>query len=135
MTAILSPQQEIAARLREVHAERRRIIKKLGKLDDRETDLLTQLQDRGSGNGEQYSLPDFSMFKDTTRRLLTEFWVAPDRMLSHEDIRQDVIGDDLANDCTVWQVICRANAELVKKKFPFEIKNVKKKGYRLVPQI
>jgi DNA-binding winged helix-turn-helix (wHTH) protein len=130
MTAILPPQQEIVARLWEIHTERRKILKKMEKLNDNETDLLTQLQEQG--DVKSIEQPDFSVFKDTTSRLLTELWNAPTRMLSHEDIRQDVIFDDEANDSAIRQVISRAKTELNKMKYPFEIKNVKKKGYTLV---
>ena len=128
-TALLS-KSETVAQLREIHVERQRILKKLAKLNDREADLFDQLQ--GQVRETNIELHDFSMLKDTTQRLLTEFWNAPDYMLSHEDIRQDVIADEGARDETIWQVISRANAELAKMKFPLAIKNIKKKGYKLV---
>ena len=46
---------------------------------------------------ESESIADFSMFPDTTRRLLTELWDAPEKTLDKEDIRQDVIGDEYAH--------------------------------------
>ena len=129
MIVILPRYAETVAQLREISVERQRILKKLVKLNDREVDLFDQLQEQVKRTNIEP--PDFPMFKETTRRLLTEFWNAPDHMLSHEDIRQDVIYDEEANDGTIWQVVSRANSELVKTKSHFEIKNIKKRGYQL----
>jgi len=74
--------------------------------------------------------PDFSRFSDTTRRLLIELWDAPDRIISHQDIREDVIGDFEASLSAIWSVIFRAKKELVGS--GMRIENVWGKGYRLV---
>jgi DNA-binding response OmpR family regulator len=131
MTSTMSTQPEAVVQLQEIHVKRQRILKKLAKLNDREATLFMQLQVQE--NGKTIAPPDFSVFKGTTRQLLTKFWNAPDHILSHEDIRQDVIFDEEAKDCTVWQTVSRANAELIKMKFPFEIKNIRKKRYQLAP--
>ena len=81
---------------------------------------------------EEPETPDFSMFKDTTRRLLTELWDAPRRMLSHQDIREDVMFDEYANDGAVRKAMCIARRELKRKNFSYDIKNIKDKGYKLV---
>jgi DNA-binding winged helix-turn-helix (wHTH) protein len=53
-------------------------------------------------------------------------------MLSHEDIRQDVILDVEASDSAVRSVIQRARKEMqAYRDCYFEIKSVAKKGYRL----
>jgi hypothetical protein len=133
MTTVFTSQQEIIHQLRKNHEERQKVLKKLTMLGDSEAELMMQLQEQSGINA--VVIPDFSMFKDTTRRLLIEFWIAPNRMLSHEDIRQDVMFDNEAKISAIWQVISRANAELSKMKFCFEIKNMKKRGYQLVDKI
>jgi DNA-binding winged helix-turn-helix (wHTH) protein len=77
---------------------------------------------------------DFSMFKDTTRRLLIELWDAPDKMISHQDIREDVIFDEEASDQAVKNVIARARYELAEAHAKFTIENVFGKGFQLVPK-
>jgi DNA-binding response OmpR family regulator len=75
--------------------------------------------------------PDFSIFKDVTRRLLIELWEAPERFLSKEDIREDVIGDVEASDGAVWSVILRARKAI--EGSGMGIENIRGKGYRLQP--
>ena len=76
---------------------------------------------------------DLSMFKDTTRRLLVELWDAPEKMISKEDIRVDVMFDDEASDEAVKMVIRRARQEIEAHSFfPYEIATIPRKGYRLV---
>jgi DNA-binding winged helix-turn-helix (wHTH) protein len=75
---------------------------------------------------------DFSMFKDTTRRLLTNLWDAPDKMLSHEDIREDVMFDPEAPDRNIRRTINRARKALREKNSRYAIKNIKGKGYQLI---
>ena len=78
---------------------------------------------------------DFSMFKDTTSRLLTEFLNAPNRILSYEDIRLDVMFDAEASDSAIRSVIQRARQEM--RDVPdcrYEIKSISKRGYRLERQ-
>jgi DNA-binding response OmpR family regulator len=73
----------------------------------------------------------FSMFKEETRRLLMELWISPNKMLSQEDIRQDVIFDDEASDGAVRHVISRARQALKSANLPYNIENIRGKGYRL----
>jgi len=120
---------EIIERLREIHIRRRKMFTKLQKLDAEEASLWEQLQKQKENESAEY--PDFSRFKDTTCRLLTEFWNSPDHILSYDDIRQDVIFDNLANDDTIRQVISRARKELSDMRCPYKIKNLRKEGYRL----
>ena len=130
MTAPQPSQSEIVDRLQKICASRQRMFSKLQRLNVEETDLLARLQtlEKNESTGK----PDFSRFKDMTSRLLTEFWNAPNRILSHEDIRQDVIFDEEAKDKTVWQVVCRARKELIDARYPYEIKSIDGKGYQLV---
>ena len=76
-------------------------------------------------------IPDFSGFKETTRRLLVNLWDATDKMLSHEDIRQDVILDEYASTKAIERMIAKAREEIAQNGFPYAIKNVWGKGYRL----
>ena len=78
---------------------------------------------------------DFSMFPDTTRRLLIELWDARDRTIDKEDIRQDVIGDDDVGDGAVHMVVTRARSDMKKYGFPYEIQYVReRKRYTLIPK-
>ena len=77
-------------------------------------------------------IPNFSNFKETTARLLTALWNAPKKMLSHEDIREDVIWDGEASNKAVERVVARGREELREHQCSFEIVNVYRKGFRLV---
>jgi DNA-binding winged helix-turn-helix (wHTH) protein len=75
---------------------------------------------------------DFSMFKDTTCRLLTELLNAPGHMLSHKIIRQDVMFDVEASDSAVRNVVKRARKEMKENgACRYEIKTICTKGYKL----
>ena len=76
------------------------------------------------------AMPDFSIFKETTCRLLEAMWAAPDKMLSQHDIREDVIFDEEASENAVKQVIKKAKKEI--KGYAINIKNIYGKGYQLV---
>ena len=81
---------------------------------------------------EQGIQDDFSMFKETTNRLLTEFLCAPNHMLSYDDIKLDIIFDEDASDSAVRSVIKRARIEM--RACPgcrYEIKSIPKWGYKL----
>ena len=76
---------------------------------------------------------DFSMFSDSTKRLMDEFWVAPGKMLSHQDIREDVIFDEDAKESAIHDVIKAARKELKTCcNCHYAIENIRGKGYRLV---
>jgi DNA-binding winged helix-turn-helix (wHTH) protein len=76
--------------------------------------------------------PDLSVFKEKTCLLLTEFWNAPNHVLTHEDIRLDVICNEEASDAAVRNVIKRARNEMKNHHdCHFEIKSIPKKGYKL----
>ena len=107
----------------------------IGELCAEDLVLETELREILEGRAEENDDVDFSMFKETTARLLTEFWNAPNKMLSQEDIRQDVILDEEASDKAVKNVIARARYELAEANAKFDIKNVFGKGYQLVPRI
>jgi DNA-binding winged helix-turn-helix (wHTH) protein len=81
---------------------------------------------------EENGQPDFSMFKEETLRLLTAFWHAPEKLLFREDIRQNVILDNKASDGAIRQAIDRAKKALQEVNFPYDIKNIRGKGYKLV---
>jgi len=107
------------AELLEIQAERRR-------LDEREMEIWSRYQ-------EDEGQIDFSMFKDTTRRLLVELWDAPGKMLSQEHIKEYVIFDEDASDRAVRLVIDRARKEMkCCPDFHYEINNVRGKGYQLI---
>jgi len=133
MATSLTSQSEIIARLQEIRTSRQKMLAKLQKqlhnLNTEEAGLLVRLQTQDED--ESAGQPDFSRFKDTTSRLLTEFWNSPDHILSYDDIREDVIFDSVANDDTIRQVISRARRELSDMRCPYEIKNLRKDGYRL----
>jgi len=75
---------------------------------------------------------DFSMFKDTTQRLLTELWNAPGNTLSHNEIRLDVMFNEDASDSAVRNVITRVRKEMRDcLDCQHEIKTIPKRGYRL----
>ena len=96
---------------------------------------LAEIREAEKREQERTDDVDFSMFKETTARLLTEFWNAPDKMLSQEDIRQDVILDEEASDAAVKMVVKRARAEMKAKRFRYVIKSVFNKGYQVVPKV
>jgi DNA-binding winged helix-turn-helix (wHTH) protein len=79
--------------------------------------------------------PDFSMFKEKTCLLLMEFWNAPNHILSHDDIRLDVIFDEDASGVAVRSLIKRARQEMKDcHDCCYEIKSISKKGYKLERQ-
>ena len=115
---------EDVARLLKLEMEARELSARLDDISREREAILTK--------GCTECVPDFSMFKDTTRRLLTELWDAPERMLSHEDIRQDVILDEYASDGAVKHVIMRARKELMNHEFAYNIRSIWGKGYQIV---
>jgi DNA-binding response OmpR family regulator len=92
-----------------------------------EQELLT-----GEVRSEDES-PDFSVYTDMSRRLLIELWDSRTKTISKEDIKEDVIGDSFANDSYVWTIVSKTNTEMLDKKFPFKIVNIRGVGYKLVP--
>ena len=76
--------------------------------------------------------PDFSIFKPTTCRLLTAMYEAPDKMLYHDDIRQDVMDDEYASEMAIKNVVRRARQEI--GGYEIEIKNIHGKGYQLITE-
>ena len=73
-------------------------------------------------------------FTSTTYTLLQQFFEAPNRMLSKEDVRQDVLHDDDAREGSVRQCILEARKELRRTGFPYRIETIVRKGYRLVAE-
>jgi len=128
MNTVLLSQPEIVARLLEIKAAR-------SAFDVEEAELLTQLKmrvDEGHNaepEAEPESMPDFSIFKPTTCRLLTAMYEARERIFSQEDIR-DVIGDEYASETAVKLVILKARRET--EDYEIEIKNIHGKGYQLI---
>jgi len=72
------------------------------------------------------------VFSPSTYTLLKQFFDAPNMMLSKEDVRQDVMGDDEAKEGSVRQCILAARKELRRNEFPYRIETITRKGYRLV---
>ena len=64
-------------------------------------------------------------------RFVQQFWTVPDRFLSKEDIRQDVMLDDEASESALRGLIARSRKELKVGYFPFEILTERARGYRL----
>jgi len=116
--------QELQVRLREIQA-------RLDALDQQDNEILTGTVRIDEGHNEEpEAMPDFSIFKDTTCRLLEAMWEAPDRMMSQEDIREYVIFDEYASENAVKQVIKKAKKEI--GEYEIEIKNIWGKGYKLI---
>jgi len=110
---------EILARLETIDLETAALRKELRK--------ILEAGKRGGANEAA-----FSMFKGTTRRLLTELLHAPNNMLSYDDIRIDVMLDEDVSNSAVRSVIKRARQEIKDRHdCPYEIKSIAKKGYKL----
>ena len=77
------------------------------------------------------------VFSPSTYTLLKQFFEAPNKMLSKEDVRQDVLYDDDASEGSIRQCILEARKELRRFQFPYRIETIVRKGYRLVaePQV
>ena len=67
-----------------------------------------------------------------TFQLVRQFWTAPDRFLSKEDVRQDVVEDEDASETVLRGLIAKARKELKAAGFPHEIVTEWGKGYRFV---
>jgi len=74
------------------------------------------------------------VFCPSTYTLLKQFFAAPNMMLSKEDVRQDVLGDDDAREGSVRQCVLAARKELRRTGFPYRIETITRKGYRLVAE-
>jgi len=74
------------------------------------------------------------VFSPSTYTLLQQFFLAPNMMLSKEDVRQDVIHDEYAREGTLRQCIMEARKEMRRHGFPYRIETIIGKGYRLVPE-
>jgi len=126
---MLSPEE--ITQLLANNTERQWILTRLTTIDQQDREILTR--------AESTEHVDVSMFPSETRRLLTEFLKSPKRILSHEEIRQDVMllspeeGDTDINGCALRQVIDRARKNMKDHpNFHYEIKNIRGKGYQLV---
>ena len=113
--------------LREVDRERQDIMQRLMALNQREHAILEGAMQTEDGP------VDFSQFNDMTRRLLIELWDAPNRMLSHEQLKEYMLSDENANNSTLRKIVERARVELKNNpEFHYEIGSVRGKGYRLI---
>ena len=74
------------------------------------------------------------VFSPSTYALLQQFFETPNRTLSKEDVRQDVLNDDDAREGSVRQCILAARRELQRTEFPYRIETITRKGYRLVAE-
>ena len=74
------------------------------------------------------------VFSPSTYTLLKQFFDAPNRILSKEDIRQDVMGDDEAREGSIRQCILESRKELRRHGFPYHVETIRGKGYRLVTE-
>jgi len=118
-------------RVLEIKKERQALYEQLAALEREEYEILAREMRIDEGHTEEpEAMPDFSIFKPTTCRLLTAMYEAPDKMLYHDDIRQDVMDDEYASDRAIWNVIDRAKEEIAE--YNIEIKNVRGKGYQLI---
>jgi len=78
---------------------------------------------------------DFSMFKDTTSRLLAEFADAPNHVLFYDDIRLYVMFDEEASESAIRSMIKRARKEMRDcLDCYYEIRTIPQKGYKLEKQ-
>jgi DNA-binding response OmpR family regulator len=74
------------------------------------------------------------VFSSSTYLLLQQFFAAPKRMLSKEDVRQDVLFNDDAGEGCIRQCISEARKEIQRTGFPYRIETIIRKGYRLVAE-
>ena len=74
---------------------------------------------------------DSEHFRPSTFRLLQQLWVAPDRTLSKEEVRESVNEDEEASNEAVWACLKRARQELEAIDFPYRIETLRGRGYRL----
>jgi len=75
----------------------------------------------------------FWMFKGTTSVLLVALWNAPNRKLSYQEIREDVMRKEEDSIDGVMSFVKRARKEMRNKKdFHYEIDNIQEWGYQLV---
>ena len=74
------------------------------------------------------------VFTPSTYMLLKQFFDAPNKTLSKEDVRQDVLNDDDASEGSIRQCISEARKELRRFQFPYRIETIVRKGYRLVEE-
>ena len=70
------------------------------------------------------------VFRPSTYTLLQHFFEAPNRTLSKEDVRQDVMLDEDAREGSLRQCIMTARKELRRHNFPYRIETIVRKGYR-----
>ena len=103
--------------------------------------MLVDIDDEDSTDAVQFRrdniiawLDQHHVFCPSTYTLLKQFFEAPNRMLSKEDIRQDVMGDDEAREGSIRQCILEARKELRRSGFPYSIETIRGKGYRLVAE-
>jgi len=109
------------------------IFDRLESIDSEAKKLRKELQEifsekKGVGTDQD----DFSMFKDTTRRLLIEFLNVSGNILTQDDIKTAVICDEWASDSAVRSVIKRARKEI--RTCPdchYEIKSISQKTYKM----
>jgi DNA-binding winged helix-turn-helix (wHTH) protein len=93
---------------------------------------LDQMEQELQAGTEHSEDVDFSIFKDMTRRLLTELWDAPKRMISQEHIREYVMLDEDADAGALRKAMYQVRKELESKNFGYEIRNIWGKGYQLI---
>jgi DNA-binding response OmpR family regulator len=75
---------------------------------------------------------DSERFTPSTFRFVQQLYLAPNRTLSIEDVRQDVQGDEESKPGSIWACISRVRQELKSVDFPYTILTQRGKGYRLV---
>jgi DNA-binding response OmpR family regulator len=75
---------------------------------------------------------DSERFTPSTFRLVQQLWLAPDRTLSKDDVREEVNEDEYASDGAVRHVLFNARQEMENVDFPYEIETLRKsKGYKM----
>ena len=100
-------------------------------LDQEENEILTgKVCAEYEEPVEEEATPDYSIFSYKTCLLLTEMHEAPNRILSYENIREDVIFNVDASERAVKNVVLRARKEI--EDYEIEIKNIHGKGYQLI---
>ena len=69
------------------------------------------------------------IFTENAVLLISELLKVHPRVLSKEDIRQDVLFDDDAKDGSIRQLVSDTRRQIKEAKLPYQIHTVQKKGY------
>jgi hypothetical protein len=106
------------------------------KLRAERVDLRAELKEHTkaecTGYAKSEPVLNFLLYKGKPLLLLWELWNAPKRMLSYQQIREDVMCKDEASIDAVMGFVKRAKNAMKSKKEHYEIENIHEWGYRLL---